>query len=230
MRGGNERTVRIVTVPGVFKPIVDTWMLAEQMRGDPSLAGGEVLDLCTGSGALAVAAALAGARRVTAVDISERSVLTARLNARLNGVRVRARRGDLFGPLNGERFDLIVSNPPYVPSATDDLPERGPERAWEGGREGRAVLDRICAEAGRRLRPSGAVVLVHSSLCGERATIDGLARSGLEARVVERRKGQLGPLMSARALELERRRMLGPGVREEELLVIEGRRGRRPGP
>ncbi len=230
MRGGNERAVRIVTLPGVFKPIVDTWMLAERMRGDPSLAGGEVLDLCTGSGALAVAAALAGARRVTAVDLSERSVLSARLNARLNGVRVRARRGDLFGPLDAERFDLVVSNPPYVPSASDDLPKRGLERAWEGGREGRAVLDRICAEARRRLRPSGAVLLVHSSLCGERATLDGLARSGLEARVVERRKGRLGPLMSARAAELERRGLLHAGVREEELLVIEGRLGRRPAP
>ena len=195
------------------------------MRGAPSLAGGEVLDLCTGSGALAVAAALCGARRVTAGDISRRSVLTARLNARLNGVRVRARRGDLFGPLNDERFDLIVSNPPYVPSASDEPPTRGLERAWEGGREGRSVLDRICAEAGRHLRPSGAVLLVHSSLCGERATLDGLGRSGLEARVVARRKGPLGPLMSARAAELERRGLLGAGVREEELLVIEGRRG-----
>jgi release factor glutamine methyltransferase len=230
MRGGNECAVRIVTVPGVFKPIVDTWMLAERMRGDPSLAGGEVLDLCTGSGALAVAAALSGARRVTAVDLSRRSVLTARLNARLNGVRVRARRGDLFGPLNGERFDLIVSNPPYVPSVSDEFPERGLERAWEGGREGRALLDRICSEAARRLRPSGAVLLVHSSLCGERATLEGLSSSGLEARVAVRRKGRLGPLMSARAAELERRGLLGAGVREEELLVIEGRRGPRPVP
>ena len=225
MRGGNGRAVRVVTVPGVFKPIVDTWMLAERMRGAPSLAGGEVLDLCTGSGALAVAAALCGARRVTAGDISRRSVLTARLNARLNGVRVRARRGDLFGPLNDERFDLIVSNPPYVPSASDEPPARGLERAWEGGREGRSVLDRICAEAGRHLRPSGAVLLVHSSLCGERATLDGLGRSGLEARVVARRKGPLGPLMSARAAELERRGVLGAGVREEDLLVVEGRGG-----
>jgi len=227
LRSGNEGAVRIVTLLGVFTPISDTWMLAERMREHPALAGGAVLDLCAGSGALAVVAARAGAREATAVDVSRRAVLSARINARLNRVRVRMLRGSLFEPVAGERFDLIVSNPPYVPSASDALPESGPQRAWEGGADGRALLDPICARAADHLEPGGALLLVHSSVCGEDATLDRLAASGLEASVVERRRGPLGPLILARARELERRGMLAPAAREEELLVVEGRRPHR---
>src|ERR671933_1581281 len=113
--------MRLMTLPGVFRPRPDTWMLAAHLRAQLR-PGATVLDLCTGSGALAVTAARAGAGAVTAVDVSRRSVLTVRLNARLNGVRVRALGGDLFAPVRGERFDVIVSNPPYLPSADGALP------------------------------------------------------------------------------------------------------------
>ena len=86
-------------------------MLAEQLRRHPRVQGA-VLDVCTGSGALAVSAALAAARSVTAVDVSRRALATVQLNARLNGVRVRTRRGALLEAVPGETFDLIVSNPP----------------------------------------------------------------------------------------------------------------------
>src|SRR3712207_1081887 len=131
-----------MTLPGVFKPISDSEFLADVLREQTLPPRASVLDLCTGSGILALTAALRGARSVTAIDVSRRAVLTARLNARLNGVRVRALRGDLFNPVAGQRFDAIVSNPPYVPAATDELPDRGPERAWDAGRDGRALLDR----------------------------------------------------------------------------------------
>jgi release factor glutamine methyltransferase len=215
--------VRFLALPGVFRPISDTWMLAQSLVGEPALRGGDVLDLCTGSGALAVVAASHGARRVTAVDASRRAVLSARLHAALNRVSVRARRGDLFAAVRDERFDVIVSNPPYVPSPSDELPRAGLERAWEAGRDGRAVLDRICAEAPRHLRPGGALLLIHSSVCGEEATLGALAATGLRAETVARRRGPLGPLLSARAPELERRGLLAEGEREEELLVIRGR-------
>ena len=61
---------------------------------------------------------------MTAVDVSRRAVLTVRFNARLNGVRVGARRGDLLAAVPGERFDLIVSNPPYLPA--DGAARAGP--------------------------------------------------------------------------------------------------------
>src|SRR5688500_6337723 len=99
-------------------------MLAGAMRRE-GLEGKSVADICTGTGALAISAARAGAASVTAVDLTRRAVTCARVNARLNGARVDVRRGDLFGPLAGAKFDVIVSNPPYIPAETDELPRRG---------------------------------------------------------------------------------------------------------
>jgi release factor glutamine methyltransferase len=211
--------MRILAPPGVFRPRSDTWLLAEHLRRDPLLPGAHVLDLCAGSGALAAVARRAGASRATAVDLSRRAVLAARFNGWLNGIRIGARRGDLFAAVNGERYDLIVSNPPYLPAPAGQRPRRS-TRAWDAGRDGRQLLDRICAEAPFYLRPGGALLLVQSSLCGERHTLEALRASGMEPTVVDRRRGPLGPLLRARAAELEARGLLQAGLREEELLVV----------
>jgi release factor glutamine methyltransferase len=215
--------MRIVTLPGVFRPISDTWLLADALRAQIVSPRAAVLDVCTGSGALAVCAALRGARSVTAVDLSRRAVLTARLNARLNRVRVRAVRSDLFSALGDARYDVIVSNPPYVPAETDELPARGAQRAWDAGRDGRALLDRLVAEAPAHLRPGGVLLVVQSDIVGVGPTLDGLSAAGLEPDVVFRRRGALGPLMRARVEHLEAQGLLGAGRREEEVVVIRGR-------
>jgi release factor glutamine methyltransferase len=225
--------MRIVTLPGVFRPISDTWMLAAALREHGLGPDTSVLDVCTGSGALAVCAAAGGAGRVTAVDISRRAVLSARINAHLNGVSVQARRSDLFAALAGERYDVIVSNPPYVPDPTDALPTRGRRRAWDAGRDGRALLDRVIAEAPEHLRPGGALLVVQSDICGIDATRDAMADAGLTAHVVARRRGPLGPLMRDRVEHLIAQGALEPGRLEEEVAVIAGHRDRRtsgPGP
>jgi release factor glutamine methyltransferase len=213
--------MRVMTLPGVFRPRPDSWMLARHLCGQLR-PGARVLDLCTGSGAIAVAAAQCGAGAVTAIDVSRRSVATVHINARLNGVSVRALRGDLLGPVAGERFDHIVSNPPYLPSEDDALPTRGPARAIDAGADGRVLLDRICAEAPAHLRPGGTVMLVHSNLIGVERTVAALEAGGLRVDVVERRRGPLGPLLTARAPLLEARGLLAPGEREEELVVVRG--------
>ena len=216
---GYEPTVRIAHLPGVFRPLSDTRLLAECIREELA-PGASVADVCTGSGALAVFAALHGAGSVTAVDVSRGAILSARANARLNGVRIRAVRGDLLEPLQGRRFDLIVSNPPYLPATTDELPRSGPARAWEAGRNGRLLLDRLCDGAPRHLEPGGALLVVHSSLCGEQATLERLRSAGLAPEVVARRRGPLGPRLAARAAELEASGLLAPGCREEDLVVV----------
>jgi len=216
--------VRLLTPPGVFRPISDTWLLARALEREGLAPGARVLDVCSGSGALAVHAALRGPRRhVTAVDVSRRAALTIRANAALNGVRVRVRRGDLLDAVAGESFDAIVSNPPYVPAPSDELPSRGLARAWDGGRDGRALLDRICARAPAHLRPGGRLLLVHSSLLGAEPTIGALQAAGLEAEVVAREPGPLGPLMRRRRAHLEEHGMLRPGQAEEEVLIVRGR-------
>ncbi|MBB5084085.1 methyltransferase, partial [Nonomuraea endophytica] len=100
--------------PGVYRPQGDTDLLAAALAADVLPAGARVLDLCTGTGMLALCAARGGLARVTAVDLSWRAVLAARVNAMVRGLRVRVRRGSLFAPIGREMFDLIVANPPYV--------------------------------------------------------------------------------------------------------------------
>ena len=219
--------MRIVRLPGVFSPISDTWMLARALREEIVAGRSSVLDVCTGSGALAVRAARCGAHTVTAVDVSRRAVVTTRLNARLNGVRVRAVRSDLFGALGDARFHVIVSNPPYVPAATDDLPARGPARAWDAGRDGRIIIDRLIDEAPAHLRPGGVLLIVHSDVCGVDASLARMRDAGLEPAVAARHHGPLGPLMRSRVAHLEAQALLEPGNREEDVVVL---RGRAPGP
>jgi release factor glutamine methyltransferase len=215
--------VRLVTLPGVFRPISDTWLLADVLDREPLRPGARVLDLCSGSGALAIRAALGGPRVVTAVDVSRRAVLTIKANAALNRVRVRALRGDLFSAVSGERFDAIVSNPPYVPAPSDDLPARGRARAWDAGFDGRALLDRICDRARTHLRPGGRLLLVHSSVLGVEPTVDALQAHGLAVDVPVRERGRLGPLMTGRRAHLEATGMLEPGQDDEDVVVIRAR-------
>ncbi|HEX8104624.1 MAG TPA: HemK2/MTQ2 family protein methyltransferase [Solirubrobacteraceae bacterium] len=212
--------MRIFTLPGVFKPRSDSRLLARVLCEQLPADGARVLDLCTGSGIVGVSAARHRRADVTVVDVSRRAVLTARLNARLNGTRVQGRRGDLLAAVAGERFDAIVSNPPYLPSETDDLPGRGPERAWEGGRDGRALLDRIVAAAPAHLRPGGLVLLVFSEVCGTQHVLDGLRAGGLDAEVVVRDRGPLGPLLGERAARLVEQGLLAPGQTEEDVVVV----------
>jgi release factor glutamine methyltransferase len=212
----------LVVLPGVFAPISDTRLLADSLRSQISPGASTVLDLCTGSGALAIAAARARAKAVSAVDISWLAVWNARLNARLNGTRIEIRRGDLLAPFAGRRFDLIVSNPPYVPAQSSRLPSRGRARAWDAGPDGRAVLDRICAEAPAQLKPGGALLVIHSSWCDEQVTLERMRAAGLRAETVARERGALGPLLSARAAEIQARGLVAPGTSDEELLVVRG--------
>ena len=214
--------MRLVRLPGVFRPRSDTWLLAAVMRQQPQLRAGSVLDVCTGSGAIAISAALAGARSVTAVDVSRRAVASAWLGARVNGVRVRAVRGDLLAALPGERFDVIVSNPPYLPADDDSVPARGPARHTEAGRTGRVLLDRLIDAAPAHLTPGGVLLVTHSSVNGEHATLDRMRSAGLEPSVASRRQGSLGPLLAARAPSLEAKGLLRPGERTEDLLVLAG--------
>jgi release factor glutamine methyltransferase len=200
-------------------------MLARETVAALNGRGAEVLELCTGSGAVALEAAAAGAR-VTAVDVSRRSVATVRLNAALRRLRVEARRGSLFEPVAGRRFDVIATNPPYVPASTDELPDRGARRAWDAGRDGRALIDPICDAAPGHLAPGGVLLMIHSSLCGTDVTVERLSRAGLEVDVPVRERGPLGPLMLARLEQLEASGALAPGEREEELVIVRGRKPR----
>ena len=217
--------MRLIRLPGVFRPRSDSWMLVRALRDEVERGRTTVLDLCTGSGAVALTAAAAGAD-VTAVDVSRRAVATVRLNAALRGLPVDARHGDLLGPVHGRSFDAIATNPPYVPAESDVLPERGRRRAWDAGRDGRALIDRICDAAPAHLAPGGVLLLVQSSISGTGATLDRLDAAGLRTGVTATARGPLGPLMLRRVEQLEQSGAIAPGQRDEEVVVIRAERPR----
>jgi release factor glutamine methyltransferase len=147
----------------VLVPRPDTETVIEVAK---TLGGARVLDLCTGSGVIAVALAkeLAGSH-VVATEISPEAAAIARKNAERNGVTVDIRIGDLWQPVAGEQFELIASNPPYIASAV--IPtlaaevRREPIVALDGGPDGLAFYDRIVAGAVAHLVPGGALVVEH---------------------------------------------------------------------
>ncbi len=125
-----------------------------------------LLEMCTGSGCLAILAALRfDGALIDAVELSEGALEVARRNVADYGLaeRVRLLEGDLFGPVGGERYDLIIANPPYVAAA--EVASFGPEYAAEpkmahlGGEDGLDLARRIVDEAGEHLTPGGTLVM-----------------------------------------------------------------------
>jgi ribosomal protein L3 glutamine methyltransferase len=138
---------------------VDPWL------ADPSSAT-RVADVCTGSGCLAVLLArhFRGAR-VDGIDLSADALAVAEVNVgrhRLGG-RIRLIESDLFKAVPACRYDVILSNPPYEPSAhVDGLPEefhREPRLALDGGRDGLDLVRRIVRQAAQRLKPHGILMI-----------------------------------------------------------------------
>ncbi|WP_432564320.1 HemK2/MTQ2 family protein methyltransferase [Kineococcus sp. SYSU DK003] len=211
----------MLRLPGTYRAQGDTSLLAETLTRRGTVVGHRVLDVGTGGGALALAAVRAGARTVTAVDLSLRAVLSARLNGMLHRAPLQVLRGDLFAPVRGRTFDVVLANPPYVPAETEVLPRHRPGRSWDGGRDGRAVIDRILEGVPAVLAPGGRLLMVHSALAGEEQTLDGLRRQGFEAEVVARADEPFGPVMRGRAEMLRSRGLLEPGQTHEELVVVE---------
>lgn len=152
----------------VLIPRPETELLVEAaLRALPKEAPGRALDVCTGSGCIAVSlAAERSQAEVVATDVSEQACALARENAQALGVaeRLTVLHGDLYAPLPpGSTFDLVVSNPPYV--ATGELaglaPEvrREPRLALDGGPDGLAVIRRVVEGALRVLRPGGLLAM-----------------------------------------------------------------------
>ena len=131
----------------------------------PTARPRRILDLCCGSGCLAILAALAFPRaKIDAVDLSPGALALARRNVATHrlGDRITLHRGDLFKPLQGQRFDLIISNPPYVDAGgMEKLPpefRHEPRMALAAGDDGLDLVHRILAEAPAHLTKSGGLV------------------------------------------------------------------------
>jgi release factor glutamine methyltransferase len=148
----------LLVIPGVLNPKLTRTgaFFAEQLGPDLIREDTEVLDMGTGSGVCAVAAARY-ARHVVAVDINPAAVRCARINALLSARedRIDVRAGDLFDSLVGRRFDVVLFNPPFIRAAARD----DADRAWRS----LEVAERFAAGLGSHLTPTGFALLLLST-------------------------------------------------------------------
>ena len=169
--------------PGVFIPRPETESLLEWAVGQPLSETPIIVDLCTGSGALALA--LSKARpdaRVIAVDDSVEALGYARRNTA--GTTVELIQADVTAPgLLAEldaQVDLIVANPPYIPDGADlepEVAEHDPAHALFGGPDGMAVINSIVDHAARLLRDGGRCAVEHDDTTSAR-TVEAFTRTG----------------------------------------------------
>ena len=188
----------------VYEPAEDSFLIADAVKEVVKLED-DVLDAGTGCGLLAVVAAKK-AHKVVATDLNPHAVECARLNARKNGLagNVEVRLGDLFQPvLNTEKFDLILFNAPYLPSAPDDQ-KTWIERAWAGGPTGRLLIDRFIVEAPLQLKRNGKMLLAQSSLADIDKTLRKLSEKRLVARIVAEKKEPFEKIVVIQASDLSR--------------------------
>jgi len=176
--------VPLLILPQVFNPILlrsgamMARALARLALAEPAKC--RVLDLGTGSGVGAVFAARRGAS-VVAVDINPEAVRCARINALLNRVddRVEVREGNLFEPVQGERFDLVLFNPPFYRG----IPKDNLDRAWRG----QGVFESFASQLAGMLTPKGyaLVILSTDGDCAE--LLAELAETGFRYEIVEQK-------------------------------------------
>ncbi len=164
----------------VYEPAEDSFALAKHVS---KFAKGNVLDMGTGSGLQAIVASNEGTS-VLGVDVNPLAVENARFNSELNGSGCEFSESDLFTELES-KFDLIIFNPPYLPTGADEAVPGHINKAWDGGSDGREVIDRFLADAPDFLSPTGAILTLASSLSGIKETIDSLKKKGLKAEVLE---------------------------------------------
>lgn len=150
----------------VLIPRPETEHLVETaLRLASDFANPRIVDVGTGSGAIAVALAhTLKSDRVTGIDLSPAALTVARDNAARHGVPVRFLQGDLLEPVAGESFDLIVSNPPYIPTTDRDtlsveVRDHEPALALFAGEDGLFIYRRLIPAAHAHLRDNGYLAL-----------------------------------------------------------------------
>ncbi len=146
----------------VLIPRCETELLVEQALKIAD-KDSKVLDLCTGSGAIAIAINKEKQAITTAVDVSEGALEVATLNAKENGADIEFINSDLFSSLDNRKFDLIISNPPYIPTKDIDGLQREvkdfePKLALDGGEDGLDVYKKIILDAPRYLNEKGVLL------------------------------------------------------------------------
>ncbi|MCC7552137.1 methyltransferase [Candidatus Micrarchaeota archaeon] len=171
--------------PDVYEPREDSFMLADYVKG----AKGNVLDVGTGCGIQAIIASKT-ADYALGIDINAKAVELAKKNAELYNLKnCEFKQSDLFEKIEKEnKFDLIIFNPPYLPTKEEDKVKGELNKALDGGIDGRETLDKFLKNVKKHLKKEGKILLVDSSLDNTKKTIDILEDQGFKVKILETKK------------------------------------------
>ncbi|MBD1319669.1 HemK2/MTQ2 family protein methyltransferase [Gordonia hankookensis] len=216
---------QIVEHPDVYRPAVDSALLclglAEEFRSRPSRLS-SAIELCAGAG-LASLYASRWASTVIAVDRNPAAIAAMWSNSRANGVVLDLRCADVNDLDCSLAADVVLANPPYVPTPSDAT-RSALGYACNGGELGRDVIDSIIERAPILVRPGGTLLLVQSTISDADRTMTALSALGFQVSVSHTRTIPFGPVMLGRAAWMEERGLIAPGQRWEQLVVIRARR------
>ena len=169
----------------VYIPSDDTFLLAENLE---IKKGQSVLEIGTGSGLVSMYASLL-TDDVTATDINYNALELAEKNFKLNNINtIKLEFGDLFEPVKDKKFDVILFNTPYLPTDSDDIINDDLNYAFDGGLDGRKVIDRFINEVSNHLNDKGIVQIIQSSLSDNDRTLDMFDRNGFVAEIAASEK------------------------------------------
>jgi release factor glutamine methyltransferase len=162
----------------VYQPEADSCLLLDSARAEVK-PGDRVIEIGTGSGL--IAGEIAKVATVVATDINPHAVMSAR-NCGVDVIRT-----DLFGGIRG-LFDLILFNPPYLPTRPGEKIDDWLEYALDGGRNGRVVIERFASGVHQILSPGGRILLLVSSITGPDEVKDYFSRKGYSSTIAVQKK------------------------------------------
>lgn len=170
----------IDTSETVYIPAEDSFLLAENLAIRP---GDSVLEIGTGTGIVAMYASKI-TDKITVTDINFDAVELAEHNFKKNGIEnIEILFGNLFEPLKNRKFDVILFNTPYLPTKNGDVIDDNLNYAFDGGLNGRKVIDKFLDEVKNHLNEKGIVQIIQSSLSGNKETLKKLDELGFISEI-----------------------------------------------
>lgn len=165
----------------VYEPAEDTFLLIDNLAVNEDM---DVLEIGGGCGLVSIHASLK-AKSVDVCDINPYAIKCIEHNIKLNNNKnIHIIKSDLFENID-KVYDLILFNTPYLPVETEEHNDDEYSKAWDGGVDGREVIDRFLKEAPEYLKEDGTIQLVQSSFSDNQKTLDILNNNGFKAEITE---------------------------------------------